>query len=324
MDVTPFDRLGKAHAGLVFGTGPAAGYRRERRLDMAQSMFHEQDIAESKRILYTASAFARANLVHLQEIGKSKALRAHVSRREKLTSYLFFVVLDGMGTVSFDGVSHCVKAGDCVFIDCQKPYSQSPDPDALWTLKWVHFYGPNMNGIYNKYLQRGGLSCFSSGHPEKYGKLLDNLYEIASSDLYIRDMKIYEKLISLLSLLMEENWSQSENNSAQGCYRQEIQSVKEYIDQHYAEKISLDELAERFYINKFYLTKIFKAQYGIPISTYIGQLRITRAKQLLRFTNLPIEEVGRQCGIADGNYFSRIFKKVEKVTPGQFRRMWTK
>jgi len=68
---------------------------------------------QSNRIIYTPSAFARANLLHLQEAGELKALKPHTSSRENLFSFLFFLVTDGAGSLLYDGQSHCLQAGDC-------------------------------------------------------------------------------------------------------------------------------------------------------------------------------------------------------------------
>ena len=54
----------------------------------------------------------------------------------------------------------------------------------------------------------------------------------------------------------------------------------------------------------------------------LDQLRVTRAKRLLRFSDLTVEAVGREVGIPEPGYFSRVFKKVEGVAPGEYRRMW--
>ena len=81
-------------------------------------------------------------------------------------------------------------------------------------------------------------------------------------------------------------------------------------------------MSERFYINKFYLTRVFKEQFGQPVNSYLVQLRITQAKRMLRFTDHTIEAVAQDCGFSDANYFSRLFKKVEGITPGEFRRQW--
>ena len=105
-------------------------------------------------------------------------------------------------------------------------------------------------------------------------------------------------------------------------FKRDLQSIKDYIDHHYQEKITLDLLAEMFYINKFYLTRIFKEQYGTTINSYLLQVRITHAKQMLRFSDLPIEKIAHECGMVDANYFARMFRKVEGISPGEFRKRW--
>lgn len=280
----------------------------------------EGNFENSDRIIYTPSAFAKSSLLHLQETGQLSATKLHTSRRENLGSYLFFLVKKGSGVLEYDGERYGIKEGDCVFIDCRKRYSHSTSED-LWTLRWVHFYGPNMNSIYEKYAERGGRPCFTPGNIEMFERLLDAIYQIAVSDIYIRDMKICEKLTSLLTLLMEESWNPSASVPAPSLKR-DMQVVKDYLDFHYQEKITLDHLAEEFFINKFYLTRIFREQFGLTINHYLLQIRITHAKRLLRFSDLTIEKIAVECGMADANYFARMFKKVEGCSPGEFRKRW--
>ena len=288
---------------------------------------------KTNRIIYTPSDFAKANLIHLQEVGELQAQKPHTSRRKNLSSYLFFMVLSGEGTLEYGGEIFPLKQGDCAFVDCHKAYAHSC-AETLWRLKWVHFYGPNMGGIYGKYVERGGRAALTPVNGAVYERLVDEIYAIASSDANIKDMQIYEKLTSLLTLLMEQSYSTPEGMGEDGksqhknvphknaVKRQNLQAVKEYLDENYHSKISLDMLAERFYVNKFYLTRIFKEQFGESITGYLLQVRITQAKQRLRFTDKSIEEIAHECGMHDANYFSRMFKKVEGVTPGEFRRIW--
>lgn len=277
------------------------------------------NIVESRRIIYTPSHFARTNLIHLQEIGELTARCPHTSRRENLSSFLFFMVLSGSGCLEYENAAYALHKGDCVFLDCKKSYAHSTNED-LWTLMWVHFYGPNVKNIYEKYTERGGQPCFHAKNKQEYGHLLNELYHIAESAAYLRDMKIMEKLTSLLVLLMEESWHPEKRKEI--SKKQNLQAVKEYLDQHYDQPISLDFLAEGFYINKFYLTRIFKEQFGVSIKHYLLEVRITHAKQLLRFTDMTVEAVGAACGMKDANYFSRVFKKTEGISPGEFRKMW--
>lgn len=277
-------------------------------------------IVTSNRILYTASPFARSSLLHLQEIGELTALAPHTSKRSGLSSYLLISVINGSGCLTYDGREYAMKAGDCAFIDCRHPYSHKTDKD-LWTLRWCHFYGPSLPLVYAKYVERGGRPVFKPATPDRFQDCWESIFAIAGGSDYIRDMKINEGLSSLLTLLMNESWNPDERRKA-STKRQSLMAVKEYLDTHYAQRITLDQLSHDFYISKYYLIHIFKEQFGMSVTAYLQNVRITHAKQLLRFTDKSVEEVGLSCGIGELNYFSRVFKEVEGVSPSMYREQW--
>lgn len=312
---------------------------------MHSNLFTSSPSVQSSRILYTPSPFARSSLLHLQEVGSLSAIRPHTSKREKLQSYLCFMVEDGEGELVYEGKKYELRSGDVVFIDCRKAYSHSTgmNPNAgLWSLRWCHFYGPSMPAIYAKYCERGGLpvirgadvsvdlargadmgrrddvSC--GADVSQYAAILTDIYALASSSDYIRDMRINGKLNDLLTLLMESSWHREAHTNAPK--KMEISRVKSFLDEHYEEKLSLESVASHFFIDKHYLARLFKEQYGVTLVTYLQQVRITHAKRMLRFTGKSIEEIGLECGIGELNYFSRVFKKPEGVSPSEFRRVW--
>lgn len=280
----------------------------------------ENSIVTSDRVIYTPSGFARTSLIHLQEIGFLTANKPHTSSRENLKSYLFFMVVSGAGELIYDNQPHPLSAGDCVFIDCRNAYAHSTS-DELWSLRWIHFYGPNLSLIYEKYLERGGLPSF---HPTDLNLIKDTwqrLFSIAKSDDYIRDMKINEELNSLLTLLMNESWHQHEVTQV-ALKKQNVLPIKQYLEENYAKKITLDGLAEQFFISKYYMTHVFKEQFGVSVNQYLLSVRITKAKQMLRFSSEKVEAIGYACGLGSPNYFSRTFKNVEGISPSEYREKW--
>lgn len=287
---------------------------------MAEPIFQGSPV-ESRRILYTPSVFAKSSLLHLQEVGELQALQPHTSKREGLASYLFFVVTGGSGRLIYDGQAYDLAAGSCVFIDCSRPYSHMSDREDLWTLKWVHFYGPGLQAIYEKYAERGGEAAFPADDVDSFLSVLDDLYDLAESEDYIRDMRINERLSGLLTLLMAVSWH-PEHSGRNGLKKQSLLQVRQYLDEHFRERITLDRLADVFYINKYYLTRVFKDQFGMTVLSYLDHIRITRAKQLLRFSELTVEQIGREVGVEEPGYFNRVFKKIEGVTPGEYRKLW--
>lgn len=303
---------------------------------MDNTSFFTTNSVSSNRIIYTPSSFARSSLIHLQETGTLQATHPHKNERSGLSSCLFFTVLSGDGRLTYDGETYALHSGDCVFIDCKKPYSHETGnitdleqvdttvdtaghTSELWFLQWVHFYGPNMGAIYRKYQERGGKPVFQTSQLQSYHNILDELYNIASSPDYVRDMRIHEKLSSLLILLMEDAWDDTQIQNTSDTL--DIQAIKDYLDENFKSRISLDDLAGSFYLNKYYLMKLFKDRYGMTINAYLNQARVTWVKQQLRFTDKTVEMLAAELQIEPA-YLSRLFKKVEGVSPTSFRKSW--
>lgn len=95
--------------------------------------------------------------------------------------------------------------------------------------------------------------------------------------------------------------------------------VKQYIDQNYAGELSLEGLADYVHLSASYLSKLFKREVGQNISGYIQQVRIERAKVLLRTTAMKTYEIAEAVGIPDPVYFSKLFKKATGQKPKDFR-----
>lgn len=282
------------------------------------ALFHG-DLVNTSRIIYTASDFAKLSLLHLQEIGSLQATKPHISKRSDLASYLFLMVRSGSGVLKYDGITYSLSPGDCVFVDCRKPYSHETSQD-LWNLSWVHFNGPTAANIYQKYIDRGGLPVFHPVTLVRYSDAYNNLYKIAIGSSYTRDMEINTYLSMLLSFLMADSWNPEKSRT--GTRKTDLLEIKRYLDENYAKKVTLDALSERYFINKFYLTRVFKEQFGVSIGDYLLGVRITQAKNLLRFTNKSAEQIGQECGIGDVYYFSRVFKKVEGISVRAYRKGW--
>ncbi len=282
--------------------------------------FPQDKMVNSSRILYTPSAFAKNNLMHLQEIGTLQALSSHTSKRSRLASYLFFCVKSGSGTLVYEGITYTLAAGDCVFLDCHKTYAHNTSDD-LWCLQWAHFDGPNMEPIYNKITDHHSSPVFRPLYLTAYETLLTELQDLTGIENNARDMLISEKISGLLALIMQDCDNQDTNKTIPSKSLV-LLDIKQYLDEHFREKITLEELSKLFFIDKYYLTRRFKQYYGTTVNAYLQQLKITHAKHLLRFSEHSIEEIAVECGIDDPNYFARLFKKIEGLAPGEFRRSW--
>jgi two-component system response regulator YesN len=99
-----------------------------------------------------------------------------------------------------------------------------------------------------------------------------------------------------------------------------LQQAKDYIDMHYFDPdLKMNTVAQKFNISPSHFSTIFHREIGVTFREYIGKLRINRAKELLRTTNLKCSEVAHQSGYKDSHYFSYVFKKKTGINPRQFR-----
>ncbi|MCK9170164.1 MAG: helix-turn-helix domain-containing protein [Treponema sp.] len=96
-------------------------------------------------------------------------------------------------------------------------------------------------------------------------------------------------------------------------------AIKEYLDQKYMEEVTLDSLSEHFYFTKEYLSRLFKKEFGCGIYEYVLQVRMNRAKQLLKDPSVQIQQIAEQLGYNDSNYFSKAFRTYTGISPTDYR-----
>ena len=96
-----------------------------------------------------------------------------------------------------------------------------------------------------------------------------------------------------------------------------LEQIKDKIDTNYMEDISLTNLAEAYFMNSDVLSRLFKKKYGVNITSYINDVRLTQAKIYLT-AGYNSAQVSEMVGYHDSNYFSRVFKKYYGISPTQF------
>ena len=99
-----------------------------------------------------------------------------------------------------------------------------------------------------------------------------------------------------------------------------ITGITRFLQEHLAEEISLSVLAEQFHLSPQYISQLFKSEIGVNFLTYLTGIRMEKAKKLLLSTSLSVAEIAEQAGYGDYRVFTKVFKKLEGVTPSQYRR----
>lgn len=96
--------------------------------------------------------------------------------------------------------------------------------------------------------------------------------------------------------------------------------IAAYIERHYDEEIALQDIAARFFLSREYISRKFKQEIGVNLSDFIERIRMDKAKLLLQGRSLRIAQIAAVVGYKDEKYFSKVFKKLEGKTPGEYRR----
>ena len=114
----------------------------------------------------------------------------------------------------------------------------------------------------------------------------------------------------------------AQNMAAQAYGKREgedtLSKIKAYIDENYTQKLTLNDLAQRFYWSKEYISKVFKEKYGCNFYEYLTALRIETAKSLLRDPTVNRSAIYEMLGFTDNSHFSKSFKKHTGMTPREF------
>lgn len=99
----------------------------------------------------------------------------------------------------------------------------------------------------------------------------------------------------------------------------EIGDIKAYIDNRYYEDIKISMFADKYFLSREYIMKLFKQQFGCGIHEYVQRIRMDKAKELLDDPTLKIQDISERLGYKDKNYFSKAFRNYFSVSPTEYR-----
>ena len=238
-----------------------------------------------------------------------------------------FFITQGQGIMEIDDVDVSIKEGDLIIINPNCPHTEKSSQNTSDYLKYIVF------GINNLALASNPSSKFSSENKDL------NLYKILNFNhdkdelLYFLNSlmceveeknKNYELACkSILTLFIiyisrnaESNLIITDNPEKLNI---ECIKIKNYIDSHYAENITLDILSNLSYVNKFHLVHLFTKQMGISPINYLINKRIEESKNLLTTTNYSVRDISTIVGFSNSSYFSQMFKKITGCSPREYK-----
>lgn len=284
-------------------------------------LFTEEGVTRSDRCLHTPGAFAKQNLLYVQEVGRLQSLTPHRCVREKLDSFLFLIVLEGKGSLDIEGKHYEIAQGDCALIDCMKHYEHMSDEQDAWKLAWVHFNGHAARGYYELFMKYNeNKNVFTTADVASWDALVGELLTGQKERNLHAELQCGELLVKLLNRVMDSVVSVSEIESEQE--KQIAGELRELLNEKYAEADVLQVAMSNFGEGLPELGAKFTKQFGISIEEYISNRRLNAAKELLRFSIKPVEEVAKESGIGDMIVMQQMFRENEGMTAEEYRAKW--
>ena len=125
-------------------------------------------------------------------------------------------------------------------------------------------------------------------------------------------------LVSLLSELIQRCANVQPEKPPIQAIHQQIQKVQAYLEEHFAENVTLDQLAQIAHLSPYHLNRVFSQSVGLPPHKYRMQVQVERARSLL-LQAMPLKQVAAETGFADQSHLTRHFKRLMRVTPGRYK-----
>lgn len=284
------------------------------------SLFSKENVTRSERSLHTPGAFAKQNLLYVQEVGRLESLTPHRCIRENLDSYLFMIVLEGKGTLEVQGQEYEIAKGNCAFLDCMKHYEHISDEQDAWKLAWVHFNGITAKAYYDLFYKYQQENVFKVKDIDDWNVLIGKLLEKQKDKSFLAELGSAEILLQLLNKVIETVVDKDTLKAEE--FKQKNQTIREFLNEDYANQNVLKALEMSIGSKVDTLNEDFSRYYGIGIVEYLENKRLNVAKELLRFTIKTTEEIAVESGIGSCEMMERMFVDKEGVTPQDYREKW--
>ncbi|MBL7763694.1 MAG: AraC family transcriptional regulator [Chitinophagaceae bacterium] len=259
-----------------------------------------------------------AGAMYITDMGYYPKAKFHYRERPAgADQHIIIYCMEGNGRAVINKREYRIEPGEFIFIPSKTAHLYEADADNPWTIYWTHFKGMNAEAVI-KQLEKNfaGHKGFLK-HNENTVGLFNEMYNQLERG-YSTDNLIYSSMClwHYLTAFMFNN-----KYSAPGklSYKDPTDVAIDFLQDRIGSLLTLEEIAAAVNLSASHFSFLFKNKTGFSPIEYFNHLKIQRACQYLLFTNLRIREISWNLGIEDPYYFSRLFKKVMGVAPGEYR-----
>lgn len=267
---------------------------------------------ESDYFIYSPSKMALDMFLYPLQCGFFSYLPGYSLTRESFDSFLLMYIQKGGLSLTFEGTAQCVTAGHFVLLDCYKLHSYSTSTG--WKCIWCHFDGITARSYYNSIVSRLG-NVFSMPDTYPVLKKLTAILKIFDSGALVQEPLLSKYLTDIFT----EFLLYTPMNVHFRDYTVMAEETITYINEHFKDDITVEELAHRAGLSQYHFIRIFKKETGFTPHEYLVNTRIATARYLLKNSRLPVKDICYATGFSSESVFCGAFKRRQGMTPNQYR-----
>lgn len=263
--------------------------------------------------LYPLSPLSIALPVNIFGIGFEEN-QPHIIRKDGFLVHQFFLCTGGEGKIVLQNSEFSVKSGDFFFLPAHISHEYFAVKEK-WQVQWIAFYADEDLMKSSELTQ---FMLFTSRKFQNFDSYFKRIFSILKNETdsnKFQSASILFEMISELYVLRNKEIEFSEN---------EINIVNKavaFMDQNFSKYFTIEDLSASCSISPQYLCRLFQKHYQMRPFQYLARKRIQKAKELLQKPSIPVSEIARLTGYDDFSYFCSVFKKLEGISPTQFRGM---
>ncbi len=270
---------------------------------------------EKVKIFEDKTNFSSDEFLHINSCGFTRdRAQLRIYRPSGRVDIFISLVQKSPMLARIKGENVIIKEGEVLVFLKDEPQDYTHIPDPVSETCWVHFCGTAADELIKKagITASGRYLPVSPSETERLFRLVVR-YHLAGDDLSA--VSYLMRLVSSISPTTEKTDS---------TVRRLIRKEAENIAVRFTREIDLDEAAARCNISRTRFTHLFTEVMGTSPRKMQTELRIEKARELLAFSDLSVAEISEQCGYSDPLYFSRLFTKLNSVSPVKFRKGFKK
>lgn len=230
--------------------------------------------------------------------------------------YQFCFIEDGGGELSYRGVSHNTPKISLFIVHPGEVHSNSTETGCSFRSIYVQ---PDVieAAIVDSDNSKTSLPFFPD--PIVFDEEIIEDYLNLHFSKKNSDTRLEKEtaLIEMLAKLIDRYAQEKTDLKGFGKENKAVEEVRDYINDHYNENISLKKLSELVGLSQFHLNRVFSQEIGMPPHAFQTQVRIAKAKQLIR-KGFSLSDIAVTTGFADQSHFNRHFKRLMKITPSEY------